>query len=237
MKIVYEKKIPRRNIRRVLLGCITLALLFAGGLWLTPAPERARYLSAPFRRSEDSARVSCGGLTLVLSESKDRCLNIQIARNGKYVSRFRDSTIRLAHCPDSVQIADINGDKQPDAKLTFGQADDHPGVVAMKQVYLISGQSYSIYSWVDFSNYLETDFNGDHAFELICTDSTIFNNQPYYKTEIYAFSGDKLTNVSLVYGYPKLTRIDKSPALIHPILTESDRRRLLSDRPRQFKFR
>ncbi len=202
-------------------------------------PEPIRYQSIPVSRSGDTIQFFSDQLQVRLIATKENGIEVLCKAGTGQVQQFSEPTVNLESCPDTAFAADLNNDGRLDMKIFFNFQGASPLAPKVKRkLYLISEPdgSYSKVSFFDFSMEPETDFNGDKVYEIVAKDLIQFRKHSYWKYELYQFSGKKLSNVSLKYGYPKLVPFRIKPtnkALTN--LTDADRRKLMSKQPREYE--
>ncbi|KAA6438911.1 hypothetical protein FEM33_15175 [Dyadobacter flavalbus] len=186
----------------------------------------------------DTLRFSSDDLQVSLIDVKEKGIKVLSKAGSGVVQHFSEPTISIESCPDTAFAADLNDDGRLDFKILFNFKGASPLASRVKRkMYLFSEPdgSYSKVSFFDFSVEPETDFNGDHQFEIVAKDLVQFKKHSYWKYEVFEYSGKKLRNVSYKYGYPKLV-----PYRIKPVnkplsnLADADRRKLMSKQPREY---
>jgi len=132
--------------------------------------------------------------------------SIYIYHNGKLFQKLIDeSGFDVLHCPDRVYVGDLNNDSIPDIKVTIpntmgcGLAGE-----LLTKIYFIStpNGTYRKYTFTDFSNHTERDFDGDGQFEIIGMAHDYYMQHSYWVFDLYSFKNKHLVNVSDKYGYP-----------------------------------
>jgi hypothetical protein len=201
-------------------------------------PDPVQYQHLPAAVSSDTMHYSLSKIHVRLIASQKEGLEVVCETGDGQVQHFSEPTINLESCPDTAFAADLNNDGRPDMKILFNFLGASPLASKVKRkMYLLSEPdgSYSKVSFFDFSVEPETDFNGDHRYEIVARDLIQFKNHSYWKYELFEYSDKKLRNVSPRHGYPKLVPYRNKPTN-KPLsnLTDADRRKLISKQPREY---
>jgi hypothetical protein len=131
--------------------------------------------------------------------------NIFIFRNNLLVQKIIEPE---GFCkfimPDSIYIGDINNDGLLDMKLFCFNTGSGLAAFLIRKIYLIGrfDSKFDKYSFMDFSDEIERDFNGDKNFEIIALDHIGYENHSYWIYDLFNFRDRQFINVSKEFDYP-----------------------------------
>ena len=131
--------------------------------------------------------------------------NIFVYRNNKLIQAIVDEVeFTPLTVSDSIFVGDINNDRMMDVKILCSNPGCGLAAALVRKIYLIgkADGSFSKYSFMDFSQECERDFDGDGNFEIIGVDHVYYNSHSYWVYDLFSLKGNVFRNVSFDYNYP-----------------------------------
>lgn len=222
MKFSAEKTRLRKAAKRCMKKNFTLLLLFLGHLVNAQYPFEI-YPKIDYQRFEikhcyfedDSSFVGISNFVDMTDKSGIRIefhekisvdsSNILIYRNHKLVQEIIEpSGFYSFIMPDTLYIGDLNNDGIMDVKLFCFNPGCGLAAYLTRKIYLIGRKDklFDKYSFIDFSEEIERDFNGDKIYEIFGLNHSSYENHSYWVYDLFNIVDGQFKNVSEKYDYP-----------------------------------
>ena len=196
------------------------------------------YRSVSLKRYGENASCHFNGYEVLFRDEGENRGSIVVMSRNKRVQKFHELGFDLLDLPDSLLLADINGDGKNDLKIIMRFRGASPlARCASRKIYLLSDRdkAFTKVSFFDCSSEPERDFNGDRKYEIISRELQNYRGHSYWKYQVYTMLNGRLHNVSLKYHYPLLERFMLKPKRYSPILLNKyERNKLLSLLPPEY---
>jgi hypothetical protein len=178
-----------------------------------------KYTKIPFKAvpaKNDSSRIAIAKyrhyrIELLEERLKDSS-NILLYYNNKLIKRsIIDFDILVSALDEPLYVGDINGDGQPDFKVTFYNGAGS-GLASSRvcRLYLF-GKGHNQFQKIFFTDFYdlsnkERDFNNDKNYEIVGQRYLSYKSHAYWSFDIYSYKNGQLINVSQKYNYPIVTK-------------------------------
>jgi hypothetical protein len=134
---------------------------------------------------------------------------ITVFKNGKQLQRFFEPMFFYdTNLSEPIMLADINGDKLQDIKLTVPYMGNGTASLNTRVIYLFQhkDKKFTKISFMDkmSDNRPERDFNGDGNYEIITMTLASYQDHSYWSFNLFNFKNNDLVSTNNKYNYPIL---------------------------------
>lgn len=139
----------------------------------------------------------------------------QVTMDSSHILIYKDNKLKQTlplpfmfwHLENECLVADLDGNKKPDIKLTVqGGGSGLAGELAYKIYLFNQGEKFKLLSFFDFSHEKEYDLNKDGIYEILSCNHIYKGGHSYWVYNAFNFMEGKLRNILQQINYPLWTK-------------------------------